>query len=85
VAGLFVRVLASVFQEGLVGAGDTLPPMIIGLIGLWAVTIPLAYFLPQIGNLNVYGIRWALVGGQVFATVAVFIYFQTGKWKSKKV
>ena len=85
VAALFARVLASVFQEGLVGAGDTLPPMIIGLIGLWVVTIPLAYFLPQLGNLNVYGIRWALVGGQVFATAAVFIYFQTGRWKSKKV
>jgi len=67
------------------GAGDTLPPMLITLISFWAVQIPLAWFLPQVGNLGVLGVRWAIAIGLVAAAIAYFVYFKMGRWKYKLV
>ena len=67
------------------GVGDTWIPMLNTLITLWGVQMPLAYFLPQVTGLGVYGVRWAMVAA-VVARAAVFaIYFKTGRWKRKMV
>jgi len=67
------------------GVGDTLPVMLVNLVTMWGLVVPLAYFLPQVGNLGVYGIRWAMVIGVVCRTVFYSIYFLRGRWKRKKV
>jgi putative MATE family efflux protein len=94
VASLFLRIacanwvvmgLTNVFQQCVNGAGDTVVPMVIMLVNMWLMQIPLAYFLPRITGLGVYGVRWGIVAGTVGAAVIYTIYFSTGRWKSKMV
>jgi len=84
-AGFLVAGLVVVLQQSISGAGDTLPPMIVGLITVWVVQLPLAYFLPQLTSLGVYGIRWAIVAGMVVGAVTYATYFRWGRWKRKKI
>jgi putative MATE family efflux protein len=85
VAGYLVLALTTVLQNCLSGAGDTLPNMIISLAMIWVVQIPLAFLLPRIAGLDVYGIRWAIVASNFAACVATISYFRLGRWKTKKV
>lgn len=57
VAGYVTMGLAAVFQQCIVSAGDTLLPMVFNLVAGWLVQLPLAYFLPKVGDLGVYGVR----------------------------
>ncbi len=85
VAGYLAQGFTAALQSAISGAGDTLPPMLVSLVMIWLVQIPLAFFLPRVTNLGVYGIRWAMVAGMVGVAVALTIYFQLGRWKRKKV
>jgi len=67
------------------GVGDTIPPMLATLLGFWVLQIPLAYFLPQITDWGVYGIRWGIVTGMIGNALGLAIYFKLGRWKRKKV
>ncbi len=84
-AGYLVLGFLVVFMQCLSGIGDTLPPMIIELVCMWGVQMPLAFLLPRVTNLGVYGIRWAIVAGMVVGAVAYLAYFRLGRWKRKKV
>ena len=92
VSALFLRIacanwvvmgLTNVFQSCVNGAGDTMVPMIIMLVNMWLMQIPLAYFLPKITGLGVYGVRWGIVAGTVAAAIIYTIYFRVGRWKHK--
>ena len=85
VVGYALLGLMGVFMQSLNGAGDTMPTMIVGLGTVWGVTLPLAYFLPQITDLGVYGIRWGMVAGMSFSAVIYTIYFALGRWKRKRI
>ena len=85
VAGYILLGFMGVLMQALAGAGDTVPTMVISLVAMWALTLPLAYFLPDATGLGVYGIRWAMVAGMVFPAIALTIYFKMGRWKHKKV
>jgi len=85
VAGFLILGLYAVLSQTISGAGDTLPPMLVTLMNLWAVQIPLAFFLPRITDLGVLGVRWAIVAGMASAMIAYVIYFRLGRWKRKKV
>ncbi|MFC2007346.1 MATE family efflux transporter [Chloroflexota bacterium] len=74
-----------VIMQCLAGAGDTLPAMVITLMSSWVVLMPLAYFLPRVTDLGVYGVRWAMVIAIVAGAVAYVVYFRLGRWKYKKV
>jgi Na+-driven multidrug efflux pump len=76
--------LATVFQQSINTAGDTLIPMVIMLLNMWLVQVPLAYFLPRLTGLGVYGVRWAIVAGTVTAAIVYTIYFASGRWKRKQ-
>jgi len=93
-ASTFLRIAAvsylvmginAVFSHCISGAGDTLPPMLVGLLNMYAVQVPLAFFLPQATNLGVYGVRWAMVAGTAVSSVVYVIYFRLGRWKRKRV
>ncbi len=85
VAGLSVMGLLGVFMNCISSAGDTLPPMLVSLLGDWVVQIPLAFLLPRVTGLGVYGVRWAIVAPMVLGAVIFTIYFRLGRWKRKKV
>ncbi len=85
VTGFLMMGFSSVLMQSISGAGDTVPVMIFSIMTAWGVTIPLAYVLPSVGGLGVYGLRWALVIGMAAGAVASLIYFRTGRWKRKRV
>ena len=84
-AGYVVLGVGAVLGQSLSGAGDTVPPMVIGLVAGWLVTLPLAYLLPEFTDIGVLGIRWALVVGMVVMAIATLFYFRLGRWKHKGV
>ena len=77
--------LVMVLSQCLNGIGDTLPPMLATLVTMWGVQMPLAYFLPKITNLGVYGVRWGIVSAIVARAVIYTIYFKLGRWKRIQV
>jgi len=72
-------------MQALSGAGDTVPTMVVGVLTVWAVTLPLAYFLPKVGDLGVNGVRWGMTSGVIFSALIYTIYFRLGRWKRKRV
>ena len=65
------------------GAGATLVPMFITLIALWVVRIPIAYLLAPI--MGATGIWWSVPCGWIIGLSASWIYYKTGKWKTKGI
>lgn len=85
VAGYIVIGIVFVLQDCISGAGDTVPAMIGSIAMVWAVQLPLSFVLPRIGNLGVYGVRWAIVSGTFAGAVFFAVYFMSGRWKAKTV
>jgi putative MATE family efflux protein len=67
------------------GAGDTLVQMIVNLLTMVGVQLGLAWYLPRYTSLGVYGIRWAIVIGILMRAIIFPLYFQSGRWKHKRV
>lgn len=67
------------------GVGDTLVTMFVTLLTMWAIQLPLAYFLPRVNNLGVYGVRWAMVIAVVVRAAIFAMYFKIGWWKRKEI
>ena len=84
-AGYVVMAAGQVLMQSLSGAGDTVPPMVFGLVTSWLVTLPLALLLPKYTDLEILGVRWALVAGMVVQAVFAVVYFRLGRWKRKRV
>lgn len=84
-AGYLVLGFQAVTMNALSGAGDNVPSMITNIVTVWAIAMPLAYFLPQFTDLGVYGVRWGMVAGVVAPALVLTIYFKTGRWKRKKI
>ena len=85
-----------IFNGVMRGAGDTLIPMFMTLISLWLVRIPAALFLSRESveifgwtirgaNLGESGIWWSIPAGWGIGLLLSFIYYRTGRWKSKTV
>jgi putative MATE family efflux protein len=84
-AGYFFTGLGSIIQNVLNSVGDTLKAMLISMINLWGVRITLAYLLPKVTDLGVYGVRWAIVASAVSSAIMYVIYLRSGRWQRKKV
>lgn len=65
------------------GAGDTLIPMFITLISLWIVRVPFAYLFSK--SIGETGIWWAIPTGWGVGMILSYIYYKTGRWKTKSV
>ncbi|HEX9897184.1 MAG TPA: MATE family efflux transporter [Dehalococcoidales bacterium] len=86
--GFIFMGFAAVLADCLNGVGDTMIPMIAGLVSMWLVQVPLAYFLPKwelTKDLGVFGVRWAMVAALAARAIAYVIYFKAGRWKRKKI
>ncbi len=65
------------------GAGDTIIPMFMTLFSLWVVRIPLAFILSA--SMGETGIWWAIPIGWCTGMVLSYLYYMTGKWKTRGV
>jgi putative MATE family efflux protein len=83
--GYSVTAFQFILSQSLIGAGDTIPAMLIDLISMWVFTLPMAYILSHSTSLEVYGIWWALAAGSVLSATIYLLYFRTGRWKHKAV
>lgn len=84
-AGYTVMALVITLSQAILGAGDTVPTMVISTAMVWAVQVPLAFILPDIADLGVSGVRWAIVAGTVSGAAAYLVYFCSGRWKHRQV
>ncbi len=77
--------IVQVLMQCINGVGDTLIPMLVTLLTMVGVMVPLAYFLPRVTSLGVYGVRWGMVSGNVLRAIIFVTYFKLGRWKQKKI
>jgi putative MATE family efflux protein len=73
-----------VLMSCLQGSGDTVPTMIINIVTTWAITLPLAYFLPKYTGIGALGIRWGMTASMIIGAMANVVYFRTGRWKTRR-
>ena len=85
VAGYLGMAIIYVMQYCISGAGDTLPAMLITLAALWVVRLPLSFLMSRFTDMDVYGVRWAIVIGYIVGGIIYIMYFWRGRWKRKKV
>jgi putative MATE family efflux protein len=76
---------ATVLMNCLNGCGDTWVPMWTNLISMWAINVPLAWWLSTRTDLGVYGVRWAMAIAIVMRAIVYIIYWKMGRWKTRKV
>ena len=67
------------------GAGDTVTPTVVNLIGFWLFQIPLAWVLSQYVIKEPKGIFIAIVISEFVASALSLYLFKRGKWKTVKV
>ncbi|MES1220166.1 MAG: MATE family efflux transporter [Bacteroidota bacterium] len=67
------------------GAGDTWTPTWVNLFGFWLFQIPLAYLLARYFEWGPTGVFVAIPVSETAITIASFILFKRGKWKTKKI
>lgn len=67
------------------GAGDTVTPTLINIVGFWACEIPLAWVLAFHTQLHVRGVFAAIPIAETLITVLSAAIFVRGRWKRKKV
>lgn len=77
--------VAIVLSRAMMGAGDTMASMILTIICLWGIQVPLAVWLPHAMHAPTAGIWWAIAAALTAHGVLTAIWFQTGRWKLKKL
>lgn len=84
VSGFYIIVSTMfIFTGVLRGAGDTIIPMFITILALWVVRIPVSYYLSlEMGHI---GIWWGIPIAWIVGVIASFLYYKTGRWKTKAV
>jgi len=73
-----------IFEGAFSGAGDTMPPMVVGVTGSLA-RIPLAYYLAFTLGWGINGIWWTLTITTVIKAVILGYWFKLGRWQLKKI
>jgi putative MATE family efflux protein len=74
-----------VVNQSFNGAGDTVTPTIIALIGFWAFQVPLAYLLAMKTPMGITGVYAAIPIAESLMAIAGIIIFRRGKWKTVKL
>lgn len=82
--GFLFYAFSMVLQSCISGAGDTIPPMLLGILIVWGIQVPLGWFLSRT-SLGIFGVRWAVVIAFALSMIAYVIYFRSGRWKRKKI
>ncbi len=77
--------IGMVLMNAFNGAGDSLTPTWINLVGFWAFQIPLAYTLAIIFKLGPLGVFVAILIAETSITIGTYLIFKKGKWKLVKI
>ena len=94
IAGTFLQIAvvsflamgpASVLTSCLNGVGDTMIPLLASFGTMWCVQLPLAWYLPKVGGLGVYGVRWSMAIALSLRAIIYLVYFKMGRWKRRKL
>lgn len=83
--GFVFIAMGLVFGRSLSGSGDTVSPMVMTFVALWVVQIPLAFYLAYHTPLGIKGIWYAMLCANFLLGFMAVLWFQTGRWKRKKV
>ncbi len=67
------------------GAGDTLTPTYVNLVGFWLLEIPLAWWLALHTPLAVNGVYLSVVIAQSTIVVISLVLFRQGRWARQKI
>lgn len=67
------------------GAGDTRTPTLINVFGFWVLQIPMAYILAKQLALGPTGVFISIPIAETAITIASFVLFKKGRWKTVKV
>jgi len=78
--GNFFFSFGIVFLQAFNGAGDTLTPTFINLLGFWVLEIPIAWLLGRHTSLHIMGVFAAILGAQFLAVAASTVFFLRGRW-----
>lgn len=84
-AGFVVYGAGMTLMNAFNGAGDTVTPTIINIVGFWLFQIPFAYTLTYYFDLGPTGAFIAIPSAEIVIAVLAFILFKRGKWKKKVV
>lgn len=77
--------LGIVLGRGLNGAGDTVAPMVITILGLWGLQVPLAIGLSRAMTPPTDGIWWAMAAAFVVQAIMMVAWFESGRWQKKRI
>lgn len=81
IAYAFGMVMVQAFN----GAGDTVTPTLINVIGFWVLEIPIAWLLAFPGGMQVRGVFAAIPIAEVCITIMGVAMFLRGKWKERVI
>lgn len=65
------------------GAGDSKYPMVVSLIGMWAIRLPVAPVLALRFGMGLSGVWWAMVLDQIAKGLMCIWHVRGGKWLNK--
>lgn len=74
-----------ILGRALNGAGDTLVPMFITIACLWGLQVPMAVAMTRMAPDRIDGIWFAIMAAMVVHGMAVIAWFETGRWKTRRV
>lgn len=84
-AGFVFYGIGMVMANAFNGAGDTRTPTVINLFGFWLFQIPLAILLAKSAGFGPTGVFIAVAVAESAISVAAWLMFRKGKWKTKKI
>jgi putative MATE family efflux protein len=76
--------LEIVFEGAFAGAGNTVPPMMVSIVGSLA-RVPLAYLLAVYWGMGIVGVWWVITFTSIVKGLVLAYWFSRGKWKSQKI
>jgi len=84
-AGYIFYGIGMVMINAFNGAGDTRTPTLINVFGFWVFQIPMAYILAKQFSMGPLGVFISIPIAETAITIASFILFKKGRWKTVKV
>lgn len=74
-----------VLMQAFNGAGDTVTPTYINVVGFWMLQIPLAWWLAMHTRLGVNGVFASVVVAQSVVVLISLVLFRRGRWEQQKI
>ncbi|QEE28961.1 MATE family efflux transporter [Terriglobus albidus] len=74
-----------VLMQAFNGAGDTVTPTYINVVGFWMLEIPLAWWLAMHTSLGAKGVFVSVVVAQTAVVMISLVLFRQGRWAQQKI